>query len=121
VEVIYATPLLPADEASGQVFRVIAVQRRSDSAQPLPTDLGPLAWLRTSDGRVVEGLLWQEELRGEERLLGYLACTAEVSRTLLTRRTRWLELTLTGLAPEPLTFRWSTSRPGGAGAPNLVE
>jgi hypothetical protein len=121
VEVIYASPLLPAEEAANPVFRVIAI-RPAPLADAFPADLGRLAQLRTSDGRVIEGLLWQEELHGDGRLLGYLFCPPEAAQALLTRQTRWVELTLTGLTPQPLCFRWPAARRMVGERPtNLVE
>lgn len=105
LEVIYATPLLPSDEASGPVFRVVATYRASRSQPSFPSDLGSRAQLRTSDGRVRENLLWQEEVRHPDRVLGYLYCPPD-ERPLITRRTRWVELSLIGVTPQPLRFRW---------------
>jgi hypothetical protein len=107
LEVIYASPLLPSDEALGLIFRVIATRPKAASLPPpFPADLGSHAQLRTSDGRVKENLLWQEEVRHRERLLGYLGCPPDERLPLLTRQTRWVELSLVGVASRPLRFRW---------------
>lgn len=116
LEVIYANPLLPSDEAANPIFRVVAVYREA-GARPLPgpaggspQDPGFQAQVRTSDGRLQENLLWQEEIRFRGRVLGYLSCrpgsTGE-GRPLLTRDTRWVELSLSGLDEHPVRFRWT--------------
>ncbi|MDI6871433.1 MAG: hypothetical protein QME79_08795 [Bacillota bacterium] len=114
LEVIYADPLLPADEVTGPVFRVVATYRPPSSASvAFPADLGFHAQLRTSDGRVRENLVWQEEVRRPEQVLGYLCCPPDDHQPLLTRHTRWVELSLVGVASRPLRFRWPVEGRGG--------
>ncbi|HHW14885.1 MAG TPA: hypothetical protein GXX28_08145 [Firmicutes bacterium] len=113
LEVIYANPLLPSDEATTPIFRIVAIYRDTGThagQAGLPADLGYKAQVRTSDGRLQENLLWQEEIRLRRRVLGYLSCrpgSLGERRPLLTDRTRWVELSLAGLAEHPLRFRWT--------------
>ena len=112
VDVIYASPLLPSDEAARPVFRVVIAYsgRLPESLADLGSS-GGLAQVRTSDGRVAENLVWQEELRGDGRILGYLTYPPE-DRPLLTRSTRWIELSLVGLTAAPVRFRWPVAARG---------
>lgn len=108
LEVIYANPLLPVDEAVDPVFRVVAVYPPDASGGVLfPGDPGVHALFRNSDGRVVENLVWQEEDRRPDRVLGYLSCRPDGLSPLLTPDTRWVELSLIGVTQTPLRFRWS--------------
>lgn len=122
LEVIYASPLLPADEAGNPVFRIVATFPSSAAPSPFPADLGRCAQLRTSDGQVSEGLLWEEEIRRPDRVLGYLCWLPGDRRLLVTSETRWLELSLIGVARRPLRFRWPVNEvPAGPRPRNLVE
>ncbi len=123
LEVIYASPLLPADEAANPVFRVVMVYRSSPpEGPPFPEDLGSHAQLRTSDGRVAENLYWQEEVHRADRVLGYLCYSPEERRPWLSRRTQWVELSLIGVVQRPLRFRWPISPPPAGGpSGDLVE
>lgn len=114
IEVIYADPLLPADEAGHPVFRVVAVYSPGAAGHPpFPADLASCAQLRTSDGRVIENLVWLEEDRSARRVLGYLCCPEDGSNGFLFQSTRWIELNLVGVAARPLRFRWPvTANPG---------
>lgn len=114
LEVIYANPLLPADEAKNPIFRIIAVFRKGSSPpESFVTDLHRGAQLRSSDRRVLERPSWQEEVRRGNRILGYLCFSPVERHPWLTRRTRWIELDLRTVASSPLRFRWPVAQPSG--------
>lgn len=106
LEVIYANPLLPEDEGKSQTFRVVALFRGGSSPpDSLPVVLYRNAQLRTSDGGVLEGPTWQEEIRRGNRILGYLCFPPDERHPWLTPRTRWIELSLQ-TASGPVRLRW---------------
>jgi hypothetical protein len=115
LDVIYASPLLPADEAEAPVFRVVlAYQGGMPPELSLLARPGGVAQLRTSDGFMTDNLVWQEELRRDGRILGYLFSPAGERQVVVTSRTRWIELSLLGLTVRPIRFRWPVQpRSGG--------
>ncbi|MGE5507877.1 MAG: hypothetical protein ACM3RP_05285 [Chitinophagales bacterium] len=115
LDVIYASPMLPADEANSPVFRVVIAYQGSEPPG-VAVLAGPagLAQLRTSDGFMTDNLIWQEELRRDGCILGYLSSSGEDRNPIITTRTRWIELSLLGLTERPVRFRWPVE-PRGRG------